>query len=374
MKKSSSKMLIFQIVIFLVLLINSTFSNILRDYNFVFLLLGLLIIFKFIFGFEKDRHRHTKDVLFDVLIFLIIFFMAYYVFGIVIGFARTDNYYSWMGLKTFILPLILFIILKEILRYQMISKCHDDKLLLITTTILFICFDITDAIYYNNFSSAYNTFILIALTILPAITTNIACTYISKNTGYKPVILYLLVTELYLYLLPIVPDPNEYLVSIINLILPLVLLYRLHSFFEKEKDEFQVRSYKKSSAVGMIIPAVIIVFLVYITSGYFKYYAIAVASGSMSPVFDKGDVVVVEKIKDNYGDLKEGDIIAFKYNNVVVIHRIINIIKDDGKYYFYTKGDANNVADNYSVEEEMIVGVVKIWVPYVGLPTVWLNE
>ena len=49
-------------------------------------------------------------------------------------------------------------------------------------------------------------------------------------------------------------------------------------------------------------------------------------------------------------------------------------IEEGGKYYVYTKGDANPKEDNYVVEQETIMGTVKAVVPYVGLPTVWLNE
>ena len=49
-------------------------------------------------------------------------------------------------------------------------------------------------------------------------------------------------------------------------------------------------------------------------------------------------------------------------------------VKVDNKYYFYTKGDANEIEDGYPITEDMIVGVVNVKVPYIGLPTVLLNE
>ena len=42
----------------------------------------------------------------------------------------------------------------------------------------------------------------------------------------------------------------------------------------------------------MIVPIVLIGLVFYYTSGYFKYYAVAIASGSMSPYINKGDIVV----------------------------------------------------------------------------------
>lgn len=374
MKKSYIKMLIFQSAMLIVLILNSFVTNLLKGYNVVFFLLLSIVLFKIFFGLGRDRHRYTKDVILDLVIFLLAFFMLYYLFGLVIGFARIDNYYTFLGFKTFVIPVTLVIILKEFLRYFMLERVHGSKILIIVTYIIFLFLDVSDAIYYNDFSTGYETFIFIALSLLPAMTANLAATYVSKKTGYKPVILYLLVTRLYLYLFPIVPNPNEYLVSIVNLVLPIIWLYRVYVFFDKEKDEHLTRKYNKKNILGIIIPSVVIVILVYFTSGYFRYYAVAIASGSMMPTIKKGDVVVVEKIEDRYERLEKGDVLAFKYNNIVIVHRIIDIIEEDGEYFFYTKGDANNNQDDYAIEQNDVVGVVRFKVPYAGLPTVWLNE
>ena len=114
--------------------------------------------------------------------------------------------------------------------------------------------------------------------------------------------------------------------------------------------------------------------MVYFTSGYFKYFALAIASGSMEPVIHKGDIVIVEKVEDKYDRLKEGQTLVYKYNNVVIVHRIVKIVKRDGKYIFFTKGDANNSADNYEIPEENIIGITNFKIPYLGYPTIWLNE
>ena len=134
-----------------------------------------------------------------------------------------------------------------------------------------------------------------------------------------------------------------------------------------------MRDYRKNRLIPLIIPVIIVCVLVYFSSGYFYYWAIAVATGSMKPVINKGDVVLIEK-NNNYSKYKKGDIIAFRYSNVVIVHRIINIINDNGTIYFYTKGDANKEKDNFVVKENMIVGRVNSKIPFIGIPTVWLSE
>lgn len=106
-------------------------------------------------------------------------------------------------------------------------------------------------------------------------------------------------------------------------------------------------------------------------SGYFRYYAIAIASGSMETLISKGDVVIVDK---EYKTLSKKDIIAYNYEGKVIVHRIYKIINNNNQYFIYTKGDANRDYDKYKITKDMIIGVVHGKVPFIGYPTVLLNE
>ncbi len=374
MKKGYIRLLIFELLVCFILFLNSFVWNILNKHMMNIFLFLLLILFRVFFGFEKDRHRYIKDLLMEVFIFLMVYFILYYLFGIIITFAKAGNYYNLNGLKEFIIPTIFLIIQREYLRYNMMKKSEGSKLAIVCSIIMFIWIDISSAIYYGKFTTNYNIFIFIALTLLPSLSNNITFTFITMKTSYKPIMLYSLVMNLYYYLIPIVPNPNEYIASIINLLLPLILFYRINTFLKKERDEEVDREYKKRRYGWLIISSMIVIILVYFTSGYFQYWAIAVASGSMSPKINKGDVVIINKIGNDYDRIEINDVIAFRFSNVTIVHRVINKIKVNNKYYFYTKGDANNHEDDFTVEEDMIIGTISTRIPYIGIPTVWLNE
>lgn len=73
----------------------------------------------------------------------------------------------------------------------------------------------------------------------------------------------------------------------------------------------------------------------------FGYKSFIVLSGSMEPTLSVGDIVFVKETKD----IKEQDIIAFRINNSIVTHRLVEIIdEEDGKKY-KTKGDSNTTED-----------------------------
>ena len=366
------------VIMFLVILnsFNSILSNV---YVLPFILFICDVIFFFVLGFEKTNKRLNKIVDFDIFMFSMVFLILYYLFGIIIEYAKSNNYLTLYGLTVFIIPTILKIIFKEHLRNSLLTKSGDNKFLIIYSVILFIMIDILPALSILNMSNMHDVFIFTALVLLPSITVNAVATYINIKVGYMPVIIYLLIFSLYQYVVPIVPNPSEYLKAIIDFILPILILFKVRKIVNKyyDEDEEIDRNYKKSAIILLIIPIILTIIIIYFVSGYFRYYALAIASGSMHPVFDRGSVVVTEQVNDkydNYNKLKEGEIIAFKAEKNIVVHRLIRIVNIGDEVYYYTKGDANEEEDNYLIKKENIIGIVRFKIPYIGYPTVWFSE
>ncbi len=374
MRRGQKKLLIFELIILIVLILNSFVWNILSGYKISIFLLVILLIFKAVFGLEKDKQRYWKDLTLEVIIFLITFFILYYLLGIVISFYKVKNYYTLEGLTKFIIPTILYAVLREYLRYNFMRKSEGHSTLIITAILVLTLCDTTTALHVANFSTSYGIFIFVALTLLPSLSLNATFSYYTLKTGCKPLMLYSVIMGIYAYLLPIVPNPNEYISSIIEFILPVILGYRFHVLLKRVDNKVIGTEYRQKSYIPIMTAILTIVLLVYFTSGYFHYWAIAVASGSMKPKINKGDVAIIEKVDNQYDTLRKGQVIAFKYNNVIVVHRIVNIVKEKGDYYFYTKGDANAKMDNFPITQDKVIGVVNHRIPLIGIPTVLLNE
>ena len=373
MKKGYKRLLLFLTGLICLLLINSFFINILTGYKMIFFIMTLLLIFDIYFVLEKDRHRYLKELLFEVFLYAMFFFILYYLLGLIVGLAKTGNYYSWVGLKTFIVPIIAYTILREILRYNLLCKSDGNKLCTILVVVFIILLDISDDFYYASFKTQYDILRFVALTLLPILSRNICYSVMTKKTGYKPVIVFDLIFTLFPYLLPIIPNPSEYLVSVIYLLIPVIFVFKIVNFYEKKKDRLLPSDYHKRRFKGAILPTIIVMILVYFYSGYFKYYAIAIASGSMSPQIKKGDIVIVNQ-RVEHNNIIEGDILAYRKNGIIVVHRVVNRIVVGDSYLYYTKGDANENVDDFVIEEDMIIGVVKSKIPVIGYPTVWFNK
>lgn len=377
--KSYYTIFLFETVVMFFVILNSFKSSLSNVYVLPFILFICDLIFFLVLGSEKSNKRLNKIIDFDVFMFLMVFLILYYLFGIVIGYAKSNNYLTLYGLTVFIIPTILKIVFKEHLRKLILTKSGNNKFLIIYTVLLFIMIDVLPALSMLKMSNMHDVFIFIALVLLPSITFNISATYINMKVGYMPVIIYLLIFSLYQYIIPIVPNPSEYLKAIIDFILPILILFKVRKIVNKYSDENKEidRNYKKSAIILLIIPIMLTIIIIYFVSGYFKYYALAIASGSMNPVFDRGSVVIIEQVNDkydNYNKLKEGKIIAFKAEKNTVVHRLIRIVNVGDEIFYYTKGDANKKEDDYLIKKENIIGIVKFTIPYIGYPTVWFSE
>ncbi len=94
--------------------------------------------------------------------------------------------------------------------------------------------------------------------------------------------------------------------------------------------------------------------------GLFNTEPKIVLSGSMSPTYDAGAVVFVNK---NLTSPEVGDIIAYSTGEATITHRVIGT---DSTGAYITKGDANDTEDLSPVSPEQVVGTVTFWIPYLG--------
>jgi signal peptidase len=86
----------------------------------------------------------------------------------------------------------------------------------------------------------------------------------------------------------------------------------------------------------------------------------------MSPTFDAGSVVFVRPLPPE--EIRVGDILTYKVRggDSIVTHRVVEIVEEDGKLGFITRGDANDVNDEGILEPERVIGRVNYYLPYLG--------
>lgn len=377
MKRSQKIIIGLLSFMFLVLLINSFITKIFSRYSICAFIFIVLIISYLLLGMEKEKSRYNKDIILSILIYIAIYYITTYLFGLFIGFNKNVYSSNIILILKNIVPIIILIPLSELLRYIINSKIKDNYILLGLSIFVFTLIDTTITIQASSFKNFYDTLKVIGLFILPSLSKNYLLTYLTIKVSYKPNLVYRYLMELPRYILPIVTSFGVYIESVIYISFPIIVFIIIYNDFKKREKKNIILSskFKKNTKFIYYIVTIILITIVSLTSGYFKYQAIVIATGSMTPNINKGDMVVIEKVAPKDAKkLKEGEVLAFKREDKIVVHRIYKIYTSGNEIFFKTKGDHNNAPDGYLTEAKEILGTVKFNIRYIGYPTVALYE
>ena len=373
MKKSEKKLLaleIFMIVLFLVNLLFLSADN----YIIAMVIIVMFFISAFVLGYEDDRHRFKKDGILYAIIFSLIYEIFIYLSGLFVGFLRSGYSLDIISFFKNVLPFAMIIFTSEILRHEFLTKGEKKKIFYFLTLILFVLIDTSSNMFKYDVSSSRVVLEIICLVLIPSFAKNLLLTYWMKKFGILANVVYLLITSLLIFIVPIIPDFNKYLQAVIALIYPVILFFATRKILKENPKVNGVANKTASKIVGIAL-FIFVLALVALTSGIFKYYFLTIGSGSMEKELYVGDVVIVKKL--NSKELKEidvGTILVFRMQNKVIVHRVVEIKDDDGTLLIRTKGDNNEENDNWVVTENNLIGTTKYKIPFIGLPSIWLYE
>ena len=376
MKKGFNKILILEIILLIFLLFNSFVFKIANMYVISGIMLPFLILMIVLNGFEKDNYRYKKDVLLNIIIFLLMYYFITYFLGLFSGLVKSSYSLSFINIIKNTFPVIALILITELMRYVLFNKTKRNLPCLIIGCLLFVMVDVNTMVHIYDVKTALGITKMICLVVFPSITKNIFLTYLTMKVGYKNGIIYRLITELSTYLLPIFPDFGEYINVLLKTVLPIAIMARLNNMF----NYYSVRKIKDSRYNNrkLVLYSFItfaLLTIVLLTSGLFTYQALTIGSGSMSPAIEKGDVIVLKSMKNEEArKIKKGDVLVYNHDNKIIVHRVMKKSNNGETISFKTKGDYNNAKDSWTVKQEDVIGIVKFRIRWIGMPTVALNE
>lgn len=362
----------FILLIFIVLLrfvfINNN-SQIYEIITIVFFVLSTCILYKAL-GFRKNNSLIALNATQLVIISLLLFILISYLSGLYFGFLRNSYDLNIKAIlsNTYMIAIVIF--LEEIIRWIIAKSLKKDIKPLIFLSILYVLLDIV--LEYNTSMTGIKFFVFITNSVFSSIARNTLATYMTYKISYVPSLVMNMFFGLYVYILPIFPDFGYYISSIIGILYP-YLVYLVIDKLVKYAEQEKRRVIKKKTWYINVPLIACLIFIIILVSGVFKYQIMAVGSGSMEPIVYKGDAVIYEKY-DREEKISVGDIIVFRQSGKYITHRVVDIkdYKDDVRYI--TKGDNNNNEDDYITTKHEIVGIVKVKIKYIGLPTIWFQE
>jgi len=339
--------------------------------SFLILLLGLSIKF---LGFRRDKSTVlSKNVMRVVIFYLFLVFFVMYGLGIIVGFLKNAYSRSLFNMFDNIFAPIVIIIAAELFRYVFISANKDKKLGIILVTILLTVFEVATSIRtldYNDLAILFNT---TATIILPSIFKNVLMSYLAYHVGYKSPIIYRLVMDIYIFIVPLIPNLGDYVNSMILISLPILIYISSFTMVDDRITKPEPIFNKANFTVWDVPVTIILITLIALISGFFPLYMIGIGSQSMDPTIHKGDAVILKKVTEKT-ELKKGDIVAYSNGKLIIVHRIVEVHKKGNVETYVTKGDNNNGTDPREVSRAQVKGTVKFKIPVIAWPTVWLTE
>ena len=338
-----------------------------------FILFGSLFIFFLLFFRRKSHTRnYQKSLTKTVLIIVISYYIIYYLLGLIIGFSYNFYDTSWSGIVynafIFVLPLLLREKVRE--RFVHIYKNRSSYIFI---TIIFICYEIFSSTFFS-FQNNEQLVSKIFSIMIPCILENILLTYLVTISEVKTIYAYFIPSLISKYFVPILPDLDWFY----RLLLQIILYIFIYSFVSNEYLLKVLRRPPKSEKgqnIFYYLSVSIVIVLGLFVAGFFKYQPVAVLTYSMDPTFTRGDAVIIKKMDSSEKKLlQKDDVIQYRRKDTTVIHRIVDIVDNQGERGYILKGDNNESDDPFIVYDNQIIGKATLIIPKLGYPSVWLSE
>jgi signal peptidase I len=120
-----------------------------------------------------------------------------------------------------------------------------------------------------------------------------------------------------------------------------------------------------------VILAFVVIILVFLAYGSInnRFYRVVVVEGnSMSPTLWFGDLMVVTPPTQ---PIPVNSIVLMNFGGSLVTHRLVGYDVDGRPI---TKGDANELVDNFATPKLQIMGIYRFHLPGVGYPILFLSR
>ena len=365
--KTNKKILTAELLLVVILALCTLFHLTNSKYFTAALLTIAAALILYVFNRKPVLKKNRKKVMKIILIFALLYVALFYMMGLYSGFYRSSTTFGLKTILNYIIPITIIIIATELIRSRLlIEKSKKSRLL------IFIFGTIVDiSIYRSIYNLEYLDSFLAFLGIITfaSIANNLLFNYISENYGAKPVIIYKLITTLYVYFIPFIPNVYGYLRTFLRMLYPLIIFMYIDKYYYEDKYRASPQEERKK-IISIIITSIIVLMVIGLVSCKFLYGVLVIGSESMTGAIDKGDAVVFKQTNE----IKEGDVIVFHYEDIKIVHRVIAAKNINGEMRYYTKGDANQMQDEGYVTKETLMGKVLFKIRYIGRPTLWLHD
>lgn len=325
----------------------------------------------------QSRLKHRSIINWWSFYFAIIYIVVSVLVGIFIeGLGKSPYSHSLTGILLNIITVGTALVGRELVRGYLVNNKVKESFLMFLLITSFMTITNLSLRSFTYFTGYQNLVEYLAEYFAPEFVENLLATYLVFLGGPIASITYLGIVKGFHWLSPILPNLQWITKALIGVLCPMFFLMLIKRTYMKISKQLKQSEKDEESPLSWMITSVISIGIIWFAVGVFPIYPSVIATGSMEPMINPGDVILVQKIVDMDGidNLKIGDIILFKKDSIQISHRIIDITEDENGKRFKTKGDNNSGEDQELVQPENIRGKVVYSIPKVGFLTLLIKS
>ena len=312
--------------------------------------LGIILFFFFPMR-SSVLKKKQKWILKKYLLVLTIYYLIIYGIGLFYGFAYNSYDHSILGiLKNTIVTVPIWVIWEYVrMCFLRTTKRNRHFIVIIMMALLASVYEFSIV----NFSLEQVFFLLI-----PTFLKDLFLSFLCYYGNFAVSLGYLVIPYLINISVPILPDFTNHFFVLLELLVSFSCFLVLSKKLWKQSSKI----IWKSGILGSILIVGVLVLGIFVLPNC----SLVVASNSMLPNISRGDVVFY--VKNDFSKLEINDIIVYRMDNKMVVHRVYDIYYDKNNVaqYIITKGDNNKDIDIYPVLSQNYYGTVKFKIPLVG--------
>ena len=309
----------------------------------------------------------TNKTLVEIAAILAVFqiFLAVFL-SFFMGFGKNANVWNPTTLAIYFPFLLIPLIAAELSRTHLtktVSKRNPTLTLLLIS--IFYTLTIPTINNYQSLTTPLSITEFLIRTFIPTLAVSLLATYFAYLGGFAVNLTYMALPAFFTWFSPILPNIQWQTQSILTVVSASIGFVLLDNAIKPSQIKQIHRTLRKQKSQLPYWTAIALFALIAIwsTTGLLGFTPTIVASGSMQPALNPGDISLIVKVQPS--TIQIGDIIQYYAQDEPIIHRVTNIQKSGNKLYFTTQGDANNAPD-LPVSEDQVMGKAMLTIPQLG--------
>lgn len=344
-----------------------------------FILLSIITVS--IFNKKNIFNMYDKSLIYSSLMIAVSQISFLIFIGVIMGLGKSPYSFAPISIVFNVLLFSSRIIGTEFSRTALVNSARRKKALeaVYIYAIIFTLFELS-YVSFTGITGLRGLVTFMGSKVIPTLTKNILASYLALLGTASCSIAYLLPIEAFWWLSPVLPNIEWIMMSLVATMFPIVGYlfldinqspYRLWRKGLITRREVARRDMTESKEWIVVLILGVVVF--WGSTGLLGFQPRIVASGSMRPSLEVGDLVIA--VPTPTQNIEVGDVVLFitESGSIPIIHRVIEIETDGNEYMFVTKGDANNAPDDPIFPADKVFKLAYT-VPYVGWFSIYTRQ